>query len=80
MIGYGPHNDGTSLNKANQRVYQEEYCSDKYSLEDASTDNAKLIKAELPNGFDGTMICSGRQRSRTFTNISLLIITYLKNA
>jgi len=63
VIGYGPHNDGTSLNKANQRVYQEEYCSDKYSLEDASTDNAKLIKAELPDGFDGTIICSGNRRA-----------------
>ena len=61
VIGYGPHNDGTSLNKANQRVYHEELCSDRYSIEDASTDNAKLIKAELPNGFEGTIICSGRQ-------------------
>ena len=61
VIGYGPHNDGTSLNMATQRVYPEELCSNRYSIEDASTDNAKLIKAELPNGFDSTIICSGRQ-------------------
>merc|ERR1711935_10017 len=63
VIGYGPHNNGTSLNKANQRVYQEEYCSDRYSLEDADSDSKKLIKAELPNGFDDTTICSGNRRA-----------------
>ena len=62
VIGYGPHNDGTSLNKANQRVYPEELCSDKYSVEAASTNNAKLIKTELPNGFDDTLICSGKAK------------------
>ena len=61
VIGYGPHNDGTSLNKARQRVYPKELCSIRYSIEDASTDNAELIKAELPNGFEDTIICSGRQ-------------------
>ena len=75
MIGYGPHNDGTSLNKANQRVYHEELCSDRYSIEDASTDNAKLIKTELPNGFDDTLICSGRQ---SFTKMSFLLLIAIK--
>ena len=61
VIGYGPHNGGTSLNKANHRVYQKEFCSDRYSIDDASTENAKLINSTLPNGFDGRIICSGRQ-------------------
>ena len=39
-----------------------EYCSDRYSPEDASTDDADLIKTELPKGFDSTIICSGRQK------------------
>ena len=59
VVGYGSFKNGTSLNVANQRVYSEAYCDNKYSVEDASTQVAKLITAELPDGFDDTIICSG---------------------
>ena len=59
VVGYGSFKNGTSLNVANQQVYSEAYCDNKYSVEDASTKVAKLITAELPNGFDDTLICSG---------------------
>ena len=60
VIGYGPHNGGTSLNKANQRVHPTEFCSDKYSPEDASTEDGTKINRDLPNGFDESLICSGK--------------------
>ena len=59
VVGFGPSEDGSNiLRKISQTVRSYSYCNGRHKPKNVDIKLRPLLSKELPNGFDGTLICS----------------------
>ena len=59
IVGFGPKDDNSkTMKQLSQKIRSFAYCSRRYNPETADLKVRSLLLAELPNGFDDTLICA----------------------
>ena len=59
IVGFGPKNDGSKkMSQLSQKVRSHGWCDVRYNASNADLDYRPLLKKELPDSFDNSLMCA----------------------